>query len=47
MKPTMQVVVLQQQYHILVGSPVVTSLPDFSEGLGWDSDGLYDNDILR
>ena len=47
MKPTACVVVLQQQYHILAGSPIVTSLSGSPENINWDDDGLVDSDELR
>jgi hypothetical protein len=48
MKPTMRVVVLQQQCQILAGSsPAANGLSGTPEGLNWDSDGLDDGDDLR
>ena len=48
MKPTMRVVVLQQQCQILAGSsPSANGLTGTPEGLNWDSDGLDNGDDLR
>ncbi|MBO7115639.1 MAG: hypothetical protein J6V87_01155 [Prevotella sp.] len=45
--PTTQVVVLQQQHHLMAGSPFVKSLPGAPEDIDLDGDGLDDSDILR
>lgn len=48
MKPTVHVVVLQQQCHILAGSsPAANGLTGTTEGLNWDGDGLEDAEDLR
>ena len=48
MKPTVRVVVLQQQCQILAGSsPAATGLTGTPEGLTWDNDGLDGSDVLR
>ena len=48
MKPTVRVVVLQQQCQILAGSsPSANGLSGTPEGLTWDNDGLDDSDDLR
>ena len=48
MKPTMRVVVLQQQCQILDGSsPAANGLTGTPEGLNWDIDGLDGSDVLR
>ena len=48
MKPTMRVVVLQQQCQILAGSsPAASGLNGTPEGLNWVVDGLDDGDDLR
>ncbi len=48
MKPTVHVVVLQQQCQILAGSSsAANGLSGTPEGLNWDSDGLDDSDDLR
>ena len=46
MKPALNVVTLQQQCHILVGSHLVKSFPASSEDITW-KDGLEDSDDLR
>ena len=47
MKPTMRVVVLQQQCQILAGSAGANGLTGTPEGLTWDNDGLDGSDVLR
>lgn len=48
MKPTVRVVVLQQQCQILAGSsPAANGLSGTPEGLEWVSEGLDDSDDLR
>ena len=48
MKPTVHVVVLQQQCQILAGSsPAAKGLSGTPEGLEWVSEGLDDGDDLR
>ena len=48
MKPTVRVVVLQQQCQILAGSsPAATGLIGTPEGLRWVEEGLDDGDDLR
>ena len=48
MKPTVHVVVLQQQCQILAGSsPAANGLSGTPEGLNWVVDGLEDEDDLR
>ena len=48
MKPTVHVVVLQQQCQILAGSsPAANGLSGTPEGLNWVVDGLDDDDDLR
>ncbi len=45
--PMMEIVKLQQQHHLLAGSPFVKSLPGAPEDIDLDGDGLDDSDILR
>lgn len=47
MKPTVHVVVLQQQCHILAGSAAARGLNGTPEGMNWPSDGIGDDDVLR
>ena len=47
MKPTMHVVVLQQQCQILAGSAGANGLTGNPEGIIWDGDGLDNGDDLR
>ena len=46
-KPTMRVVLLQQQCRILAGSAGVTNFMGAPEGIGWENDGLDDSAVLR
>ena len=48
MKPTVFVVMLQQQSQILTGSlPTANGLTNNPEGIIWDDDDLDDTDVLR
>ena len=47
MKPTVHVVVLQQQCHILAGSAGAKGLNNSPEGMNWPSGGIGDSDDLR
>lgn len=43
-KPSMKVVKLQHQSHILVDSPTVTSVNKNSDGIGWQANGFNEGD---